>query len=50
MDGLRDLRRSARHWLSVNRPRLVILLVAAVALGGIVCMCLTVAVLIVRRN
>ena len=50
MREVRGQWRSARAWLGANRPRLVILLVAAVALGGIVCMCLTVAIIIVRRS
>ncbi len=44
---MEPLRRSAREWYATKRDRLSILLIAAVALGGIVCMFLTVLVLIV---
>ncbi len=47
---MRPLRRAAGEWYAARRDRLSILLVAAMALGGIVCMLLTVLALIVRGD
>ena len=44
---MRVLRRAAAEWYAPRRDRLSILFIAAVALGGIVCMFLTVLVLLV---
>ena len=41
-DGAPRRRRGMRRWLG-DRPRLVILLIGGIAMGGIVCMCLGVA-------
>ncbi len=43
---MRPLRRAAGEWYAARRDRLSIILIAAVALGGIVCMFLAVLVLI----
>ena len=44
---MRSLRRAAGEWYAARRDRLSILLIAAMALGGIVCMFLTVLAFIV---
>ncbi len=50
MEPLRDARRMLDDWWGLHRARLTLLLIAAVALGGIVCMALTVIAIIVGQN
>lgn len=50
MDPLREARRSIAEWFGPRRDRLSLWLIAAVALGGIVCMCAAVGAIIAGRN
>ena len=47
---IRSGRRAVGAWWATNRGRLTLLLIAGLALGGIVCMVLTVVAIIVGRN